>query len=386
MHKYLTAPLIQGLSKLPSRLSISRYKGPNQRSPPASLMSAFEMVVVGCSGGPNETDLSAYLFKPSAATWESGIVALEAGSGVGALSRLLQSNPKLFDNEKLTAAQVYSFVQCYLITHAHLDHVNSLVLSSGGFIGPRKRVYAAQQTLENLETVFADRIWPNLASWEEDDDPHKLLYTLLPSNSKYHVIMPNVSVRSFPLNHGHNDTGTYESSAFFIRLDEGANKEFLFFGDVEPDSIVARPRTLSIWKFAAPKIPETLSTIFIECSWPLGRQEDQLYGHLSPEHLADELTVLATEVVSHRQNDPQTDASTSRPQRKRQKKNPVTPEELRGSLNGLRVFIIHCKDNLDNSANQPIRDIILNQVRGVIEPKELGVEILAAHQGMSIQI
>jgi 3',5'-cyclic-nucleotide phosphodiesterase len=30
--------------------------------------------------------------------------------------------------------------------------------------------------LEDLEVVFSDRIWPNLASWEEEDDNVKLLY------------------------------------------------------------------------------------------------------------------------------------------------------------------------------------------------------------------
>jgi hypothetical protein len=69
-------------------------------------------------------------------------------------------------------------ISCFLITHAHLDHVNSLVISAGSLSGQRKRLCAAKQTLADLESVFADRIWPNLASWNEDDDDHKLLYTM----------------------------------------------------------------------------------------------------------------------------------------------------------------------------------------------------------------
>jgi len=65
----------------------------------------------------------------------------------------------------------------YLLTHAHLDHINSLVVSAGSLRGPRKRVYALKQTLNDLELVFSDRIWPNLASWKEDDDSFKLLYS-----------------------------------------------------------------------------------------------------------------------------------------------------------------------------------------------------------------
>lgn len=65
-----------------------------------------------------------------------------------------------------------------MLTHAHLDHINSLVISAGSLSGPRKRVYGLKQTLEDLELVFADRIWPNLASWKEEDDSVKLLYSM----------------------------------------------------------------------------------------------------------------------------------------------------------------------------------------------------------------
>jgi hypothetical protein len=65
---------------------------------------------------------------------------------------------------------------CFMISHAHLDHVNGLVLSAGSLLGPRKRVCAPLSTLKTLETIFSDRIWPNLASWDADDAAYKLLY------------------------------------------------------------------------------------------------------------------------------------------------------------------------------------------------------------------
>lgn len=68
--------------------------------------------------------------------------------------------------------------RCFLLTHAHMDHINSLVVSAGSLRGPRKRVFALKQTLQDLELVFSDRLWPNLASWREDDDQVKLLYSL----------------------------------------------------------------------------------------------------------------------------------------------------------------------------------------------------------------
>ena len=59
--------------------------------------------------------------------------------------------------------------RCFLITHSHLDLVNGLVLSAGSVGGKRRQVYGAQHTLEDLSTIFSGRIWPKLASWNEED-------------------------------------------------------------------------------------------------------------------------------------------------------------------------------------------------------------------------
>ncbi len=67
--------------------------------------------------------------------------------------------------------------RCYLVTHAHLDHVNSLVLSAGSLAGAARRLYATHQTLKDIESIFSDRLWPNLASWDPKDDNAALIYT-----------------------------------------------------------------------------------------------------------------------------------------------------------------------------------------------------------------
>ena len=184
-----------------------------------------------------------------------------------------------------------------------------------------------------------------------------------------------------PLNHGHNTLGHYASAAFFIRH-EPSLCEFLFFGDVEPDSVADKPLTIDVWHAAAPKFPEFLSTIFIECSYPSGRKDDLLYGHLTPEHLVKELSVFATEVVKFKR-DAQLLETRKRP-RKKQKRNSLTAEDLRGALAGLRVFIIHCKDDMTEGSSLPIREIIADQVRSIINEKGLGAKILVAEQGMRI--
>lgn len=186
-----------------------------------------------------------------------------------------------------------------------------------------------------------------------------------------------------PISHGHNDTsGVYDSTAIFIRHTN--KQEFLFFGDVEPDSISQKPRNINVWRAAAAKIPNILSTIFIECSWPIGRPDDLLYGHLSPTHLADELMALAVEVVTFRRLGGKAVRVSSRPTRKKLKANPLSAEDLVGALDGLRVFVTHCKDSNDALQSRPINYIITEQVKALVNPKRLGVEILAADQGMCI--
>ncbi|CAK5279384.1 unnamed protein product [Mycena citricolor] len=357
------------------------------RNTPAmtSTVILMDLLVVGEGGGPDETNLSAYLLKPATSSWEDGALAIEAGSGQGTLQKLLQRDSALLDDPErpvsraLSAAEVYSSIRGYLITHAHLDHIASLVLSAGSLTGPRKRIYASKHTLEDLEAcVFSDRLWPNLASWKEEDDDHMLLYSPLDLTSlKYTTLMPTISVRGLPVSHGHNGSGTCDSAAYFIRHDP-SGQEFLFFGDVEPDTISESPRTANVWRAAAPKIPATLSAIFIECSWPSSRPDDLLFGHLKPEHLVRELEVLATEVVRSRSPI----SVPARPLRKRQRTNP----SLEGALDGVRVYVIHCKDTLDGSADRPNQTIIIDQLRALLDSKRLGVEIIAVRQGMRIKI
>lgn len=194
-------------------------------------------------------------------------------------------------------------------------------------------------------------------------------------------MFPNIAVQTIPLNHGCNALGQYASTAFFVRH-EPSLREFLFFGDVEPDSIANTPQTINVWRAAASKIPEKLSCIFIECSWPSGRKDDILFGHLTPEHLGDELTALAREVVKYRYA-LQQNQREKRP-RKKQKRNSLSAEDLRNALAGLHVYIIHCKDDMDGDPDRPVRDIIVEQCRSIVEEKGLGAKVLAAKQGMRI--
>lgn len=347
-------------------------------------MAAFDMLVVGSGGGPDESNLSAYLLKPRQAAWNDGIIALEAGSGLGALRHIMKRDPNIFGEHptdanptSFTPLTVYANVKCFLLTHAHLDHIGSLVMAAGSLGGARKRIYGSAQTLSDLETIFSGRIWPKLATYDENNPLFQLVYHALRADDKYEVIFPDISVRLMTVSHGMNDSGQYDGACFFIRHDP-TNQEFIFFGDVEPDSISVEPKNIAVWRAAAPKIPHVISTIFIECSYQAGRPDGQLWGHLSPVHLVQELVTLATEVVIARKE--RRSCSGSRPRKKQR----MSPEALHGALEGVKVYIMHCKEQF--ATERPINHVIGDQCRELLAPHQLGVELLTADQGMKIVI
>jgi hypothetical protein len=212
---------------------------------------------------------------------------------------------------------------------------------------------------------------------------------------KYQNIAQNISVRAMPISHGKNALGPYECSTFFIRHDSSGT-EMLFWGDVEADEVAARPLNLRVWREAAPRIvTRALRAVFIECSWPSGRPVATLFGHLTPEHLTHELCVLAGEVVAVRASSPADPTPTTRKTRsgsipvplfakKRKRSSAADPESLRGALEGVQVYVMHCKDDVEDKYPQPIHQVIAGQVRALVTQLGLGCEIHAVEQGSVI--
>ena len=66
--------------------------------------------------------------------------------------------------------------RCFLLTHAHLDHISSLVMTAGTIGGCAKRIYGSPQTLKDLESIFSDRVWPRLATYDETNPSFRLFY------------------------------------------------------------------------------------------------------------------------------------------------------------------------------------------------------------------
>ncbi|CAG8909678.1 unnamed protein product [Penicillium egyptiacum] len=234
---------------------------------------------------------------------------------------------------------------------------------------------------------------------------------------------PARSPRLLPSNPKEPVMATVESSAFFLR-DHQTGSEIIVFGDVEPDSVSMGTHNKRVWEAAAPKIATgNLRAIFIECSYDDSTDDSYLYGHMCPRHLVSELSALANRVTEVR------DSTTGEKKRKREPAGPVeigseqvsprskrtlsssadkggTPEpveprshpsesfetqipraDLEDSLGnpdsetsvdttlpleGLKVYIIHIKENLTDGPHP--RDQILRELQDHGEAAHLGCE------------
>ena len=104
----------------------------------------------------------------------------------------------------------------------------------------------------------------------------------------------------------------------------------------------------------------------------------------------DELAALATEVVAARTAAAATskgDDATPLRKRKRRRRN-MSAEDTPSSapLAGLRVYVMHCKEDLEQEYSRPIYHVIRDQVEALVQAKGLGAEVLSVEQGMTISM
>ncbi len=299
----------------------------------------FYVLPLGTSGGELEDNLSSYLI--SAANSPADFVAVDAGTLCSSIKKIpLKEYRKLGiqSSEKKSMGEVLltQYIKTYLISHAHLDHINGLVMCSP--IDSHKEIMGTDTTIDYLrDNIFNWKIWPNLTN-----------EGFLPQIKQYHYhrlsyanqdLLPGtqMKVKPFLLSHGNG----YPSTAFLL---ESHGYYLLYFGDTGPDPLEHSQDIHLVWEAIAPLIrAHMLTAIFIEASYPNDRPDKLLFGHLTPNWLLFELKDLAHIV------NPQ---------------NPLT------SLQGLKIVVTHIKQGLEK---QEINRIISEQLA---EKNNLGVKFI----------
>lgn len=137
--------------------------------------------------------------------------ATHLGSWLGALSKLCDpatNSPAFSDfpfthsSPSIRAGEIGSHAKAFLITHAHLDHILGMVLGSASLPGKRA-VYGLRSTLDNLLGIFDGKLWPKLASL--DDNAPFIVYHCRPIECQKTIHLDEtISVLPFALSHGLN--------------------------------------------------------------------------------------------------------------------------------------------------------------------------------------
>ena len=199
------------------------------------------------------------------------------------------------------AYSIYQGIESYYITHPHLDHINGMILNSPLMferdLPSNKTLYGLNFTTEALQThVFNDIIWPNLTN-QESSNLH--IETLKQSQIHNVNAFPNWEMLPFKICHGTKVIdGSRVFSTVYLLRDRINKNALIFFGDTDYNQHIDGKETGfdlldAFWDYLADHIPfAEISGIFIECSSTCNYRDEQLYGHLSPQHLIDNLKDL----------------------------------------------------------------------------------------------
>jgi 3',5'-cyclic-nucleotide phosphodiesterase len=387
----------------------------------------FELIILGCSGGPISGKTCSFLLKPTdvdSTSYLSGeqcddLLAIDAGTGLTSIFKIVNNKenntidnfkssflvelyPKyntdcesiqqsineftntsnmsiklpfeeIHDMENLNltnyqiADKLLNSVNGYLITHPHLDHVSSLIINSPAF-KKQKTVYGLSCTTDSIKNnLFNDVVWPDLVSM----DIVKL--NPLQPNIRYSDLSKRYSVTPFKISHGKHsqDNSTYFSTAFLIN-DRKNDYNIIFFGDVESDLSSGTQLNLSIWKkLSSLLIEDKLSSIVIECSTP--DIPPPLFGHMIPTHLIYEFLTLRKECIDLKYLEYKIQNLNY--------DNDIYKNFKYQPLSGLNVIIIHVKETLNNV--NP-RKVILKRLNELNEKHNLQINFTIALSGISL--
>lgn len=297
-----------------------------QRAP----QPTFQVVPLGVNGGITEDNLSAYLLAPVGST---NYISLDAGTLRAGIERAVAA--KTFE---VPAEVVHRrYIKAYLISHPHLDHLAGMLLTAPD--DTAKTIYAQPACLETIQNHYFNwASWPNFGDAGTAPALKKYHYQRLTPSTETPLTGTSMSVRAFPLSHGK----PYESAAFLVR---NQNAYVLYLGDTGADAVERTDKLHYVWQAVAPLMKaHQLKGIFIEASYPNEQPDSQLFGHLTPRLLLQELRNLG---------------------------------QLSGAeaLRGLPVIITHLKPTGDNKAR------IQQQLQ---QANNLGLKLVFPEQGQRL--
>ncbi len=310
---------------------------------------AFVCIVLGSGGGPREDNVSGYMLWPVGKPEEAIIfdpgtltVGIRRADELGNLWDLRVPADSTLTRE----GWVLQNAKAYLISHAHLDHIAAMVINSPE--DSAKAILARAVTITYLQDhIFNWQIWPNFGNAGPGFPLGKYTYVTLEPGEEAAIPRTSMTVEAFPLAH----STPYESTAFLIQHE---GNYILYFGDTGPDEVEKSDYLYKVWERIAPLVRERkLRGMFLEVSYPQGRPDTLLFGHLTPGWMMKELHRLA-ELVD-----------------------PCNPAD---ALQGLKVVVTHVKPVF--TMTPAPGHLIAQQLE---ELNDLGVVFIIPFQGMRIE-
>lgn len=300
----------------------------------------FEIVALGVRSGVADGNLSSYLVRPLGT---NEAVICDAGTLGHGLKRaeargVLDDIPIMPDSSLSRAGHVLKqSVRAYLISHAHLDHVAGLVLSSPD--DTPKPIYALPQTSAILsENLFNGRVWGIMGDKGPEPRISKYSYKDMQPGQSQTIDGSGLSITAWPLTHA-----STTSTAFLIQHHERA---VLYLGDTQADQPEGPQNLHELWKAIAPLVQEgRLRTIIMGVTYPDNHPDDALCGQLRPKDLLKSLRDLG-HICGGRHH-----------------------------IRGLRVLITHVKETFRDNGN-PIQQIY----RELQDGNDIGIHFMMAEQ------
>jgi 3',5'-cyclic-nucleotide phosphodiesterase len=247
---------------------------------------AFTVVPLGVKGGLDESNLSAYM---AAAAGTNDYICLDAGTLYSGIRAAVENG--VFPPP--VGAVLRRYIKGYFISHPHLDHVAGLIINSPD--DSAKNIYGLPSCLNVIrDKYFSWQSWANFA--DDGEKPLLKKYHYVPMQPGREMAIENTAlhVQAWPLSHG----APYESAAFLVRSGAGGaagrgDNYLLYLGDTGADSVEQSDRLHALWLATGPLVKNgRLKAIFIEVSFPNEQPDKQLFGHLTPRLLMQELKAL----------------------------------------------------------------------------------------------